>query len=44
MNKHGEMRHAYKMKLGKPGKKRMVGRPRHIWEDNIKTDPHNCMY
>jgi hypothetical protein len=29
---HGEMRNAYKTLFGK------AGRPRHRWEDNVKTD------
>ena len=25
--------------MGKPKRKRPLGRPRRIWDDNIKTDP-----
>jgi hypothetical protein len=28
----------YKILVGKPEKKRLFGRPRHRWEDNIKMD------
>jgi hypothetical protein len=31
-----EMRNVYKMLAGIPEGKRPCGRPRHIWEDNIK--------
>ena len=34
----GERRGVYKVLVGKPEGKRPLGRPRHIWEDNIKTD------
>jgi hypothetical protein len=34
---HGEMRNAYKMLVEKPEGKRCLRRPRHRWEDNIKT-------
>jgi hypothetical protein len=34
----GEMRNAYKIVAAKSDRKRPVGRPRHIWEDNIKMD------
>jgi hypothetical protein len=30
---HGEMRHAYKILIGKPEGKRPLGSPRHMWED-----------
>jgi hypothetical protein len=33
-----EMRNAYKTFIGKPEGKRLHGRPRHRWEDNIKMD------
>jgi hypothetical protein len=33
-----EMRNAYKILVGKPEGKRLLGRPRHRWEDNIKMD------
>jgi hypothetical protein len=32
------MRNAYKSLFGKPGGRRLLGRPRHGWEDNIKID------
>jgi hypothetical protein len=28
----------YRVLVGKPGRKRLLGRPRHRWEDNIKLD------
>jgi hypothetical protein len=28
----------YRVVVGKPERKRLVGRPRHRWEDNIKMD------
>jgi hypothetical protein len=34
----GEMRWAYNVLVGKPERKRSLGRPRHIWEDNIRMD------
>jgi hypothetical protein len=34
----GEKRNAYRLLVGKPEGKRPVGRPRHRWVDNIKTD------
>jgi len=33
-----ERRCAYRVLLGKPGRKRLFGRPRHRWEYNIKMD------
>jgi hypothetical protein len=33
---HGEMRNAYKIFIGKPEGKRPLGKPRRIWEGNIK--------
>ena len=32
----GERRGAYSVVVGKPERKRPLGRPRRIWEDNIK--------
>jgi hypothetical protein len=32
------MRNAYKVLIRKPEGKRPLGRPRHIWEDNIRMD------
>jgi hypothetical protein len=34
----GERRGAYRVVVGKPEELRPLGRPRHRWEDNIKTD------
>jgi hypothetical protein len=34
----GEKRPAYRLRVGKPEGKRPLGRPRHIWMDNIKMD------
>ena len=34
----GEGRGVYRVLVGKPEKKRPLGRPRHRWEDNIKMD------
>jgi hypothetical protein len=34
----GEKRSVYRGLVGKPEGKRPFGRPRHRWEDNIKTD------
>jgi hypothetical protein len=34
----GEKRNAYRIWVGKPEGKRPLGRPRHRWVDNIKTD------
>jgi hypothetical protein len=32
----GEIRYAYTILVGKPERKKPLGRPRRIWEDNIK--------
>jgi hypothetical protein len=34
----GERRGAYRALVGKPEGGRLLGRPRRIWEDNIKMD------
>jgi hypothetical protein len=34
----GEDRGVYRVLVGKPEGKRLLGRPRHRWEDNIKMD------
>ena len=34
----GDSRNVYRVLVGKPEGKRPLGRPRHRWEDNIKTD------
>jgi hypothetical protein len=33
-----EMGNAYSTLVGKPERKRPLGRPRHRWEDNIRMD------
>jgi hypothetical protein len=33
-----EMRNAYKILVGKPARKRLIGRPRYRWEDNIRME------
>jgi hypothetical protein len=33
---HGENRNGYRVLVGKMGGKRLIGRPKRIWEDNIK--------
>jgi hypothetical protein len=35
---HGEKRDAYRILVGKPGRKRSLGRHGHRWDDNIKMD------
>jgi hypothetical protein len=34
----GEKKNAYRLLLGKPEGKRLLGRPRRRWVDNIKVD------
>jgi hypothetical protein len=34
----GEGRGVYRVMVGRPERKRPLGRPRHRWEDNIKMD------
>jgi len=34
----GEVRGVYRVLVGKPERKRSLGRPRRRWEDNIKMD------
>jgi len=34
-NTYGERRGVYRRLMGKPEGKRLLGRPRHRWEDNI---------
>jgi hypothetical protein len=34
----GENRNAYRILVGKPERKRSLGRPRRTYEDNIKMD------
>ena len=38
MARMGEDRGVYRVLVGKPEGKSPLGRPRHIWEDNIKMD------
>jgi hypothetical protein len=35
---NGEKENAYSIFVGKPKGKRSLGRPKHSWVDNIKTD------
>jgi hypothetical protein len=35
---YGERRGTLRVLVGKPEGKRLLGRPRHRWEDNIKMD------
>jgi hypothetical protein len=35
---HRGKRNAYRIVVGKPEGKRPLGRPRHRWDENIKTD------
>jgi hypothetical protein len=34
----GEMRNAHSILVGRPERKRSLGRPRHGWKDNIRLD------
>ena len=34
----GDRKVAYRVFVGKPEGRRLLGRPRHRWEDNIKMD------
>jgi hypothetical protein len=34
----GEIKNAHKILVGKPERKRPLGKHRHKWEDNIKVD------
>jgi hypothetical protein len=34
----GDRRGVYRVLVGRPEGRRSLGRPRHIWEDNIKMD------
>jgi len=42
----GEEKGAYRVLMGKPEGKRLLGRPRRRWVDNIRTDPQEmgCSY
>jgi hypothetical protein len=35
---NGEKRNAYRLLVGKPEEKRLLGRPRRRWVDNIRMD------
>jgi hypothetical protein len=35
----GKKGNAYRIFMGQPEGKRPLGRHRHMWEDNLKTDP-----
>ena len=37
MARMGDRRGAYRVLVGRPEGKRPLGRPRHRWEDNVKT-------
>jgi hypothetical protein len=37
-NTNGEQRNTYRILVGKPEEKRLLGRPRRRWIDNIKFD------
>jgi hypothetical protein len=34
----GAKRNAYRMQVGKPERKRSLGKPRHSWENNVKLN------
>jgi hypothetical protein len=40
----GKMRNAYKILVGKPKRKRPLGRPGRRWKDNIITDPRKTRW
>ena len=40
----GERRGVYRVFVGKPDGKKPLGRPKHRWEDNIKTDLQEVGY
>jgi hypothetical protein len=37
-SRYGEKKYAYEILVGKPERKRPLGRYRHRWDDNIKID------
>jgi hypothetical protein len=37
----GEMNNIYKIMVGKPERKRLLGRPRRRWKDSFKIDLSN---
>jgi hypothetical protein len=40
----GERRGVYRVLVGKPERKRPLGRPRRRWENNIKIDLQEVLY
>jgi hypothetical protein len=40
----GEKRGAYRILVGRPERRRPLGRPRHRWEDNIRMDLQEVGY
>jgi hypothetical protein len=40
----GEERNVYRVLMGKPEGKRPLGRPRHRWEDGIRSDQNLVLY
>jgi hypothetical protein len=40
----GDIRYVYRVLVGKPERKRPLGRPRRRWEDNIKMDLQELGY
>jgi hypothetical protein len=40
----GEMKSAYKPLFGNPDDKNLLGRTRHVWEDNMKMDLKDIGY
>jgi hypothetical protein len=40
----GKMRNLYNILVGKPEEKRLLGRPRHRWEDNIRMDVRELVW
>jgi hypothetical protein len=40
----GAMRNMYNILVGKPEGKRLLGRPGHRWEDNIKMDLREIVF
>jgi hypothetical protein len=41
---HGEVRVAYNILVGRPEGRRLLGRPRRRWEDNIKINLREIMF
>jgi hypothetical protein len=40
----GEIRTAYRILVGKPGRKKSLGRPRRRWTNNCKSDLKGIIY